>query len=136
MRYKGEGIICPVCGAVATELHHIIFKSQVKQLENCELNFIYLCGNCHRGTNGVHGKNGHKLDQKFKLMFQNKLEIFFSKTYLDAGEIKKVLQIKDKQLNSLVKTLILQNGKYSKEDVIRACMGGRIILEDDNNGRT
>ncbi|MDP4147584.1 MAG: hypothetical protein Q8936_24475, partial [Bacillota bacterium] len=56
------------------ELHHIMFRSECKPLENCKLNHIHLCASHHRGTNGVHGKNGHSLDRKLKLKFQNKLE--------------------------------------------------------------
>ena len=43
--------VCYECGMLATELHHIMFRSQMKQLENCKLNFVYLCPECHRGTN-------------------------------------------------------------------------------------
>lgn len=126
----GTQYICPVCGALATELHHIIFKSQVKALENCKLNHIYLCPEDHRGTKGVHGKDGHLLDRKLKLHFQNKLEILFAKDNLTKEEIREVLRIKDMPLNSLLKPLVLHNGKYIREDVIRACMGGKIILEE------
>lgn len=122
--------ICPICGQRATELHHIMFKSQMKQLENCELNFIYLCPDCHRGTNGVHGKNGHKLDKKFKLMFQNKLEILFVKDKLTRTDIKDALGIKDKPTDSLCKLIKSEKGIFNREDVIRACMNGKLILEE------
>lgn len=122
--------ICPICGTVATELHHIVFKSQVKQLENCKLNHIYLCANCYRGTKGVHGKNGHELDKKLKLQFQNKLEILFIKNHLNRSDIKSALVIKDNALDKLLKTLQVKEDKYIREDVIRACMGGKIILEE------
>jgi len=121
--------IC-ICGATATELHHIMFRSQASQLENCKLNHIYLCANCHRGTKGVHGKNGHALDQKLKLMFQNKLEILFTKEFLDRKDIKETLVIKDNSVDRLLKTLKIKEGKYSRIDVIRACMNGKLILED------
>lgn len=121
---------CPICGQRATELHHIMFKSQMKQLENCELNFIYLCPDCHRGTNGVHGKNGHKLDKKFKLMFQNKLEILFVKDKLTRTDIKDALGIKDKPTDSLCKLIKSEKGIFNREDVIRACMNGKLILEE------
>lgn len=29
---------CTICGQRATELHHRVFKSKVKPLENCKLN--------------------------------------------------------------------------------------------------
>ncbi|MGG7176222.1 hypothetical protein ACQPU1_01420 [Clostridium paraputrificum] len=119
---------CLVCGQRATELHHIVFRSQVKQLENCKLNHIYLCQEHHRGTQGVHGSKGHKLDGLLKLQFKNNLEILWDKQYLNREEIKEVLQIADKSLNRLLKSLILHKGKYFVEEVIRACMGGKLII--------
>lgn len=99
---------CPICDQRATELHHRVFRSQVKPLENCKLNHIYLCQEHHRGTQGVHGTKGHKLDRLLKLQFQNNLEILWDKQYLTREEIKDVLQIADKQLDRLLKSLILQ----------------------------
>lgn len=122
---------CLVCGQRATELHHIVYRSQMKPLENCKLNHIYLCQEHHRGTQGVHGSKGHKLDRLLKLQFQNNLEILFDKEFLTREEIKEVLQIADKPLNRLLKPLVLQKGKYVREDVIRACMGGKLIVEEE-----
>ena len=31
---------------------------------------VWLCRNCHRGTSGVHGKNGHTLDKYIKRVAQ------------------------------------------------------------------
>ncbi len=124
------GCVCGVCGATATELHHIIFRKQNKQLENCKLNYIFLCRRCHRGTNGVHGTDGHELNQKLKLHFQNKLEILFVKEYLETKEIKVALGIKNEEVDRLLKTLQTKEGTYFREDVIRACMGGKMIVED------
>lgn len=126
--------VCPVCGAIATELHHMVFRKQVKALENCKLNHIYLCAECHRGTNGVHGKNGHELDRKFKLQFQNKLEFLFNEQYLSRKDIKETLGIKDNAVDSLCKLMKQEKGMFAREDIIRVCMGGKIILEDENNG--
>lgn len=124
---------CLVCGQRATELHHIVYRSQMKPLENCKLNHIYLCQEHHRGTQGVHGSKGHKLDRLLKLQFQNNLEILFDKEFLTREEIKEVLQIADKPLNRLLKPLVLQKGKYVREDIIRACMGGKLIVEEEQN---
>ena len=119
---------CFVCGTYYnTELHHRIFRSQCKPLENCKLNHIYLCAEHHRGEKGVHGRNGHKLDRIIKLQFQNNLEILWDKQYLTREEIQEVLQISEKALQRLLKTLTLHKGKYVREDVIRACMGGKLI---------
>lgn len=123
-----NGDFCFVCGSFNTELHHIVFRSINKNLENCELNQIRLCPEHHRGTKGVHGRLGHKLDQALKLQFQSTLEILFLSNELSREDIKKVLDISDKLLNKLLKPLKICKGKYIREDVIRACMGGKLLL--------
>jgi hypothetical protein len=120
---------CRECySSYGVELHHIVFKSENKNLEKCKLNFAYLCQEHHRGTYGVHGSKGAALNRKLKLEFQNKLKELWDKQYLTREEINKVLQIDDKALNRLLKRLSLQKDKYFKEDVIRVCMGGKLII--------
>ena len=66
--------VCQNCGATGIiEKHHIFFRSKAKALVDCKLNLIDLCQECHRGTNGVHGPHGHKLDIKLKRQAQDKL---------------------------------------------------------------
>ena len=120
---------CPVCGNIALESHHIVSRKQNKQLEFCEINQIHLCAEHHRGAPGVHGKNGHKLDRLLKLQFQNNLEILLDKQQLTKEEVNEVLQISDNALNRLFKTLEVKGNKYTREDIIRACMGGKVQLE-------
>ena len=108
--------------------HHIMFRSEVKALEHCKLNLVNLCVEHHKGTYGVHGSKGASLNRKLKLEFQNTLEELWDKQYLTREEIKEVLQINDKSLNRLLKRLSLQDDKYIKEDVIRAVMGGKLII--------
>jgi len=119
---------CKVCGNPYIELHHIVFRSEVKALECCKLNLVALCIDHHKGTYGVHGSKGVALNRKLKLEFQNKLEELWDKPYLTREEINNVLKIDDKSLNRLLKRLSLQKDKYIKEDVIRACMGGKLII--------
>lgn len=119
---------CKVCGNPYTELHHIVFRSEVKALECCKLNLVALCIDHHKGTYGPHGSKGAALNRKLKLEFQNKLEELWDKQYLTREEINEVLQISDKALNRLLKRLSLQKDKYIKEDVIRACMAGKLII--------
>lgn len=124
--------LCDKCYSnYLVETHHIVKRKQAKYLENCKLNLINLCWEHHKGTYGVHGKFGHELDQRLKLEFQNKLEMLWDKQYLTREEINQVLQISDKALNRLLKTLSLQKGKYVREEVIRVCMGGKMIIEED-----
>ena len=124
---------CKICGNPYVELHHVIYRSENKNLENCKLNFVYLCQEHHRGTYGPHGSKEEKLNRKLKLEFQNKLEMLFDKAHLTKEEIKEVLDISDKPLNSLLKTVERHKDKYVREEVIRACMAGKLIIEEDNN---
>ncbi|WP_242971107.1 HNH endonuclease [Clostridium botulinum] len=45
---------CEECGKNVVELHHIIFRSQASYIANININFKYICPNCHRGDNGPH----------------------------------------------------------------------------------
>lgn len=59
---------CEVCGRVGRlELHHILRRRVKETQDNC----IMLCWHCHRGTKGVHGKDGHELDIKLKKQAQD-----------------------------------------------------------------
>jgi hypothetical protein len=58
---------CHVCGKSGyVERHHILGGKNRKKCDRYPLLKIPLCPDCHRGTNGVHGKNGHELNLKFK----------------------------------------------------------------------
>ena len=114
---------CKVCGtSYGIEVHHRVYKSQNKNLEHCKLNLVDLCYIHHRDSRkGVHFNK--ELDRKLKLELQNKLEELFINDYLTKEEINEVLQINEKALNRLLKTLKLHNDKYVKEDVIKRIMG-------------
>jgi hypothetical protein len=122
---------CNECGtSYGVELHHIISRKQLKPLENCKYNFVYLCYMHHRDQSiGVHFNR--KLYLKYKLQFQNYLEAHLLKEYLTLEEIQEVLEIKDKPLDRLLNSLILHNGKYAREDVIRVCMAGKLVESED-----
>ena len=120
---------CYLCHEqLAKETHHIILRKECKPLENCEMNTVKLCNGCHSYLH--HDRQGYKKLRILKLEFQNKLEILFDSEYLSREEIKQVLKIQDKPLDRLLKTLVLKKGLYEREDVIRACMGGKILLEE------
>lgn len=65
---RSQGL-CEHCFAPGTEIHHIIFGSGRRQHETID-SLILLCFNCHRGTGGVHGREGRPLDLKFKRRLQ------------------------------------------------------------------
>lgn len=117
---------CYVCGNPNVELHHICFRSQSKQLTNCVLNHVYLCPEHHRGNFGPHGRDGHELDLKLKLEFQNKLELLFDKEYFTEEEVRETLGISDRATKRLLKTLKRKNNMFERLDIIRSCMGGKL----------
>ena len=119
---------CDNCGCLTNlELHHRVFKSKCPAMKDSKLNHIHLCYECHRGTHGVHGKYGHKLDVKCKLGLQQKLEQFLMAELLTKEQIKDVLEITPKNVERLVKPLINIKGLYRREDIIRAAMGGKTL---------
>jgi len=73
----GEQDSCYICGRTGPlEEHHVYKGKNRKNSEKYGLK-TKLCAYCHRGTNGVHGKNGAKLDLKLKREFQ----VLFEKRY-------------------------------------------------------
>ena len=118
---------CELCKLrPASEIHHIIYRSHCKALIKSNLNLISLCQQCHAKIH--RGKESKELNKKLRLQFQNKLEILFDKKYLTEEEINDVLKISQTALKGLLKTLTVYKGNlFKREDVIRACMGGKII---------
>ena len=62
---------CEVCNVqTLPELHHIIHGSGKRTKHENERSVIALCYSCHRGTHGVHGMYGRKLDLMLKISLQ------------------------------------------------------------------
>lgn len=69
---------CWVCGrTVNLELHHCIHGTANRTLADKYGLYVYLCPACHRGTNGVHGKNGHQRDVTLKNVAQRAWEAVY-----------------------------------------------------------
>ena len=79
---------CYVCGKRATELHEIYFGTKHRNKSIQHGLVVGLCMECHRGTNGVHGKNGLAINTKLKQdgqkIFNNDIEFYriFERNYL------------------------------------------------------
>ena len=118
---------CELCKLrPASEVHHIIYRSHCKALIKSDINLISLCQICHAKVH--RGKESKELNKKLRLQFQNKLEILFDKQYLTEEEINDVLKISQTALKGLLKTLTAYKGNlFKREDVIRVCMGGKMI---------
>jgi len=117
---------CAICGRVPAESHHIVFRSQNKPMIKAPINHIYLCPKHHRETNGVHGKEGHKLDMQLKLQLQKKLFELFDKDYYSKKDIKELLGISNKDVDMLTKMLKHYPRGYKRVDIVRNCMGGML----------
>lgn len=119
---------CPICKKEYGSLHshHRVLRKECKPLEKCELNIIKICPFCHDFIH--HDSKGYELLKKLKKEFQEELENSFYEENLSREEIKEVLKISDKPLDKLLKPLVSNNGLFAKEDVIRACMGGKIMI--------
>ena len=116
-----ENNFCRLCfSSNNIQRHHSVFKSQVKSLAHCKMNYIYLCEACH---SKLHKNKGGELDLKVKMMFQNKLEEKLLKRYITYDEVKEILDISDTATHKLVEDLVKYKEGYLREDLINACMG-------------
>ena len=68
-------IECFVCHTTTNlHCHHIYFGNGRRSISEKNGFKVYLCYNHHEGTEGVHGKNGHFLDELLKTVCQKKYE--------------------------------------------------------------
>lgn len=87
---------CWFCGRTDTlEKHHALHGTANRKLADKYGLWVYLCPDCHRGTNGVHGKFGAKRDLTLKCVAQRAFEVkhtrdqfleLFGRSYLDMSE--------------------------------------------------
>lgn len=112
---------CEVCGRPA-ERHHIIFRSQGGL--DFELNFKDLCFEHHKGNKSPHCCR--KIDIKYKVELQQKLENLLDKEFYTEDEIRKLLGIKKKQADMIFRKLRIYPEGYFKDEIIRRLMGGRL----------
>jgi hypothetical protein len=59
---------------VPLEKHHIYFGSGMRSISDKHGLWVWLVPEMHRGTYGVHGKEGHKIDLLLKRDCQRKYE--------------------------------------------------------------
>lgn len=60
---------CYVCGKNQNiEIHHCIHGTAKRKIADKEGLFVPLCYEHHRGTKGVHGREGHDLDKELKII--------------------------------------------------------------------
>lgn len=75
---------CYICGSrMNLELHHVLFGSANRKLADEDGLTVWLCPLCHRGTYGVHGREGHGLDLDLKKIAEAKWLRMTGKTKAD-----------------------------------------------------
>ena len=73
---KRSGGVCELCGSNdRVELHHIISGIGKRTQHESTLSVMALCYQHHRGTRGVHGRDGDPLNKNLKKMLQG---LYFS----------------------------------------------------------
>ena len=65
------------------ELHHIFFGNSNRKLSEKDGLKVYLCVEHHRGTYGVHGKNGNDFNLYLKEIGQKAWQKYYNKTKED-----------------------------------------------------
>lgn len=68
---------CLVCGSWNIEDHHIFFGVSKRKLSEKYGLKVWLCPTHHRGHQGVHGRDGHKLDIEIKQLGQKSFEYHY-----------------------------------------------------------
>ena len=69
--------ICFICGGRASERHHALYGKFRRKSEMYGL-VVGLCPACHRGTEGVHGRDGAKVNLFIKKAAQRAFEREYS----------------------------------------------------------
>lgn len=65
---------CIICHNSNIEEHHVFFGTANRKLSEKYGLKVYLCPEHHRGTKGVHGRDGKTLDTYLKELAQSKFE--------------------------------------------------------------
>lgn len=73
-KHNNHCFICQIPGNMQLEEHHIFFGTANRKISEKYGLKVPLCYEHHRGTNGVHGKNGRSLDLRLKKIAQRKFE--------------------------------------------------------------
>ena len=73
---QGKEKQCFITGASFCQLekHHIYFGPGLRKISDKHGFWVWLTPEMHRGTDGVHGKNGHELDLRLKRECQKAYE--------------------------------------------------------------
>ncbi len=86
--YPSQTKLCEICDSShMVQNHHICGGNGKRKQHENEHSTIYLCWNCHHGTEGVHGKNGRGLNVMLKQRLQDE---YFSMGHSE-DEVRQVM---------------------------------------------
>lgn len=72
---------CYICGSRSgLNVHHVIYGVGKRNIADEDGLTIPLCYYHHKGTYGVHGREGHELDQKLKEIAEKKWMEYYKKS--------------------------------------------------------
>lgn len=105
---------------------NIISKKVQPGMKSCIYNKMFLCSACHNKYKG----EDKDLEKHFKLNLQKMLFSILDLEILTVYEIEEALKIKEVDVKKIIKLIHpVKVYKYSREDVVRACMGGKLMLD-------
>lgn len=112
-----EGCTC------AAQRHHIVFRSQGGL--DIELNYKDLCAIHHNmSRQGPH--QNREIDLKYKRELQDQyFKLFTEESYI-ISEIAELIGYNKNRLEKRFKAVPQRAGRYKREDIIRALMGGKL----------
>lgn len=119
-------IVCDYCEEEKELINDTIISKKLQPgLKACIYNRIRLCGGCHNKY-----KVDKSLEKLYKQTLQTQLFSLLEDDYLSVEDISERLAIKACDVQKILKLIHPTKGyKYSLEDVVRACMGGKLIVE-------
>ena len=102
--------------------HHIVFRSQGGL--DIPMNFKYLCPDHHTGNDSPHKNKA--IDLQYKLEEQEQLFKLFKEDSYTAKEIAELIGYDKARIAKRFRKVPSRGGRYEREDIIRALMGGRL----------
>lgn len=114
---------CEVQGCrLPGQRHHIVFRSQGGL--DIPVNFKYLCAEHHTGKESPH--RNRTIDLMYKKQMQKRLFALFPEENYTIKQIAENIRYDKRRLERRFSKVTNRAGLYTKEDIVRALMGGRL----------
>lgn len=105
--------VCYYCGTTENvELHHCIHGNKENRSLATQYHLLIgICGECHRGVNGIHGKYGYEKDLKLQADAQQAWEqrrikrVNQTRTLLEMNGLRYLRKIISRSLKNMLKNV-------------------------------